>query len=33
MFDCTGLRGAIAFALALDFPSQHKHIVINTCMW
>lgn len=29
----SGLRGAIAFALALDFPSQHKHIVINTCMW
>lgn len=28
-----GLRGAIAFALALNFPSQHIHVVINTCMW
>lgn len=28
-----GLRGAIAFALALDFPSQNKHVVLNTCMW
>ena len=29
----SGLRGAIAFALALEFPSQHRHIVINSCMW
>jgi sodium/hydrogen exchanger 8 len=28
-----GLRGAIAFALALKFPSQHIHVVINTCLW
>lgn len=28
-----GLRGAIAFALALKFPSQHIHVVINTTMW
>lgn len=28
-----GLRGAIAFALALKFPSQHIHVVVNTCMW
>ena len=25
-----GLRGAIAFALALDSPSQNKHVVLNT---
>eukprot|EP01052_Picozoa_sp_SAG31_P025836 SAG31_NODE_2293_length_5994_cov_2.611535_3_plen_1054_part_00 len=28
-----GLRGGIAFFVALGFPSQHIHIVINTCMW
>ena len=28
-----GLRGAIAFALALHFPSQHIHVVISTTMW
>ena len=28
-----GLRGAIAFALALHFPSQNIHVVISTCMW
>jgi sodium/hydrogen exchanger 8 len=28
-----GLRGAIAFALALHFPSQNVHVVISTCMW
>jgi len=28
-----GLRGAIAFALALDFPSQNKHVILNTTMW
>ena len=28
-----GLRGAIAFALALGFPSQHKAAVIRTTTW
>ena len=28
-----GLRGAIAFALALTFPSHNIHIVLNTTMW
>ena len=28
-----GLRGGIAFFVALSFPSQHIHVVINTCMW
>jgi sodium/hydrogen exchanger 8 len=28
-----GLRGAIAFALALHFPSQNIHVVISSCMW
>jgi NhaP-type Na+/H+ or K+/H+ antiporter len=27
----SGLRGAIAFALALTFPSQHRDDVIDTC--
>ena len=27
----SGLRGAIAFALALGFPSQHRDDVIDTC--
>lgn len=27
------MRGAIAFALALDFPSQNKHVILNTTMW
>ena len=29
----SGLRGAIAFALALGFPSQHKVTVIKTTTW
>ena len=28
-----GLRGAIAFALALHFPSQHIHVIISTTMY
>ena len=28
-----GLRGAIAFAMALDFPSQNRPIIINATVW
>ena len=27
------LRGAIAFALALGFPTQHKEVIIDTTTW
>jgi hypothetical protein len=29
----SGLRGAIAFALALGFPSQHRKYIIDTTTW
>ena len=28
-----GLRGAIAFAMALDFPSQNRPVIINATVW
>lgn len=28
-----GLRGAIAFAMALDFPSQNRIVIINATVW
>ena len=28
-----GLRGAIAFAMALDFPSQNRPIIVNATVW